>query len=82
MGLERRLTKDDFLPSSGVWIQWWTSETITRGNDRLAFYLALYASMGLVAVLAFVSASSYFMLKIVPRSARKFHSTLLETVFR
>ncbi|KAF4995723.1 hypothetical protein FGRMN_4930 [Fusarium graminum] len=63
-----------------VWIQWWTSETITRGNERLAFYLAIYASMGLVAMLAFLCASSYFMLKIVPRSARKFHSTLLETV--
>ncbi|KAG8355299.1 Multidrug resistance-associated protein 1 [Fusarium venenatum] len=63
-----------------VWIQWWTSETITRGNERLAFYLAIYASMGLAAVLAFLCASSYFMLKIVPRSARKFHSTLLETV--
>ncbi|RFN51788.1 ABC transporter, transmembrane domain, type 1 [Fusarium flagelliforme] len=63
-----------------VWIQWWTSETIKRGNERLAFYLAIYASMGLVAVLAFLCASSYFMMKIVPRSARKFHSTLLETV--
>ncbi|KAM0237425.1 hypothetical protein ACHAP5_009017 [Fusarium lateritium] len=63
-----------------VWIQSWTSETITRGNQRLAFYLAIYASMGLVAVLAFLCASSYFMLKIVPRSARKFHSALLETV--
>lgn len=65
-----------------MWIQWWTSETIARGNERLAFYLAIYASMGLVAVLAFLCASSYFMMKIVPRSARKFHSTLLETVLK
>lgn len=67
---------------SDVWIQWWTSEAVARPNERLAFYLAIYASIGLVAVLAFLCASAYFMLKIVPRSARKFHSTLLETVLK
>ncbi|KAL3420510.1 hypothetical protein PVAG01_06955 [Phlyctema vagabunda] len=63
------------------WIKWWTEQNF-RGprNSRTAYYVSLYAVWGILAIVMFICAVWHFMINIVPKSAQKFHTALLDTV--
>ncbi|RAK78057.1 putative ABC multidrug transporter [Aspergillus fijiensis CBS 313.89] len=67
---------------SQVWIKFWVEANARRANDRLGYYLGLYALWSVLAILLFLGACFQLMLVMVPKTAKGFHDRLLKTVLR
>ncbi|OJK01767.1 hypothetical protein ASPACDRAFT_25680 [Aspergillus aculeatus ATCC 16872] len=67
---------------SQVWIKFWVEANARKANDRLGYYLGLYALWSVLAILLFLGACFQLMLVMVPKTAKGFHDRLLKTVLR
>lgn len=39
---------------SDVWVQWWAADNESRPNERLGYWLGVYAGLGGVAIMCLV----------------------------
>ncbi|RAH82412.1 putative ABC transporter [Aspergillus japonicus CBS 114.51] len=67
---------------SQIWIKFWVEANARKANDRLGYYLGLYALWSVLAILLFLGACLQLMLFMVPKTAKEFHDLLLKTVLR
>nr|QIW91876.1 TRT [Phialomyces arenicola] len=65
---------------SQIWIKFWTEANARKANDRLGYYLSLYALWSVMAITIFLGACLHLMLNLVPKAAKEFHGALLKTV--
>ncbi|GJN69161.1 hypothetical protein PLICBS_003208 [Purpureocillium lilacinum] len=65
-----------------IWVQWWTNANAEYPNDRLGYYLGVFAGLGLLTVIGCTLADSIFNLVVLPKTSRKFHELLLNTTMR
>ncbi|RDW80787.1 p-loop containing nucleoside triphosphate hydrolase-12 [Coleophoma crateriformis] len=65
-----------------IWIQFWTEANAKKANYRLEYYLLLYALWSVMAIVMFLGACWWLMIRMMPRTAIKFHGVLLSTVLR
>nr|WOZ30809.1 McfL [Coleophoma empetri] len=65
-----------------IWIQFWTEANAKEANYRLEYYLLLYALWSVMAIVMFLGACWWLMIRMVPQTAIKFHRALLSTVLR
>ncbi|KAK4224363.1 hypothetical protein QBC38DRAFT_18446 [Podospora fimiseda] len=63
-----------------VWVQWWAAENEVRPNDRLGYWIGIYAMFGGTAILCLIISCWSMIITMVPRSGEKFHFSLLKTV--
>ncbi|KAK3322938.1 P-loop containing nucleoside triphosphate hydrolase protein [Apodospora peruviana] len=63
-----------------VWVQWWAADNQTRPNDRLGYWLGVYAALGATAIVCLFLSCWQMIITMVPRSGEKFHFALLKTV--
>ncbi|KAF3763943.1 putative ATP-binding cassette transporter [Cryphonectria parasitica EP155] len=65
-----------------IWIALWAQANVNHDGLSSATYYGIYVLMGGLALLFLVSGGSYFLLKMVPQSARILHQALLVTTLR
>ncbi|RDL32356.1 p-loop containing nucleoside triphosphate hydrolase [Venustampulla echinocandica] len=65
-----------------IWIQFWTEANAKEANHRLGYYLSLYALWSVMAIVIFLGACSWLMIRMVPQAAIKFHRVLLNSALR
>ncbi|KAL4789180.1 putative ABC transporter [Aspergillus venezuelensis] len=70
------------LTFSQIWLKLWTEANARNPNDRLGYYLSLYAVWCVLAITFFLGACLHLMLRMVPKAAKSFHESLLKTVMR
>ncbi|KAK4133595.1 P-loop containing nucleoside triphosphate hydrolase protein [Trichocladium antarcticum] len=63
-----------------VWVQWWAADNERRPNDRLGYWLGIYAMLGGVAIVCLFISCWQMIITMVPLSGEKFHLALLNTV--
>ena len=81
-----------------IWVKWWAAANISAPNERLGYYLGIYALLGILAMiflviscwLVFLHPRSLthadhrrqLIITMVPRSGENFHWKLLQTVLK
>ncbi|KAH8672363.1 P-loop containing nucleoside triphosphate hydrolase protein [Ilyonectria robusta] len=65
-----------------LWVQWWTNANEKHPSDRLGYWLGVYGGLALITVLSCALADSIFNMRVLPRTARRFHELLLNTTMR
>ncbi|KAK4238509.1 hypothetical protein C8A03DRAFT_43740 [Achaetomium macrosporum] len=68
------------LSFPSVWVQWWAADNESRPNDRLGYWLGIYAMLGGVAIVCLFISCWQMIVTMVPLSGEKFHFALLKTV--
>ncbi|KAJ9213389.1 hypothetical protein DTO166G4_5015 [Paecilomyces variotii] len=63
-----------------IWVKWWAISNIEEPGKHLAYYLGIYAMLGVLALGSLVIACWQIIITMVPRSGEHFHWTLLNTV--
>ncbi|KAK4170055.1 hypothetical protein QBC43DRAFT_329617 [Cladorrhinum sp. PSN259] len=63
-----------------VWVQWWAADNEVRPNDRLGYWIGIYAMFGGAAIICLFISCWSMIITMVPRSGEKFHFALLKTV--
>ncbi|KAF2500059.1 hypothetical protein BU16DRAFT_578086 [Lophium mytilinum] len=63
-----------------LWVKWWAKYNTEHPNERITYYLSIYAFLGVLAISSLVLACSILIMKMVPESGRKLHQRLLDTV--
>ncbi|KAL4865755.1 hypothetical protein BDV12DRAFT_174033 [Aspergillus spectabilis] len=71
-----------FMTFSQIWLKFWTEANARNPHDHLGYYLSLFAVWSVLAITFFLGACLHLMLKMVPKSAKDFHGSLLKTVMR
>ena len=65
-----------------IWLRWWTEANDRPGDVNDGMYYGIYAML-LMLVVVFVGLDCWFMfVKIIPKSAKKLHWTLLNTTLQ
>ncbi|EJP64343.1 ABC transporter [Beauveria bassiana ARSEF 2860] len=62
-----------------IWLQWWANANESHPNERIGYWLGVYATIAATAFLGSVASDSVFQLKIVPKMMVEFHRRLLTT---
>ncbi|KAM3551242.1 hypothetical protein MY1884_007815 [Beauveria asiatica] len=62
-----------------IWLQWWANANESHPNERIRYWLGVYATIAATAFLGSVASDSVFQLKIVPKMMVEFHRRLLTT---
>ncbi|KAM3435751.1 hypothetical protein NHJ13734_005395 [Beauveria thailandica] len=62
-----------------IWLQWWANANESHPNERIRYWLGVYATIAATAFLGSVVFDSVFQLKIVPKMMVEFHRRLLTT---
>ncbi|KAM3447999.1 hypothetical protein MY3296_008205 [Beauveria thailandica] len=62
-----------------IWLQWWANANESHPNERIRYWLGVYATIAATAFLGSVVSDSVFQLKIVPKMMVEFHRRLLTT---
>lgn len=59
------LQSTDFciLTNIAIWVQWWTNSNIGHPNERLGYWLGVFAALGVLAVISCVVADRYEVCK-------------------
>ncbi|KAL4768688.1 putative ABC transporter [Aspergillus nidulans var. acristatus] len=70
------------LTLSQIWLKFWTEANARNPHDRLGYYLSLFAVWSVLAITFFLGACLHLMLIMVPKAAKIFHGSLLQTVMR
>ncbi|KAJ8611714.1 hypothetical protein MRB53_037825 [Persea americana] len=65
-----------------VWLQWWTNANDDYGTQRVGYWLGVYAALGGLALIMTFASSWVLLMIMVPTTARRFHSYLLQTTMR
>ncbi|ORY11757.1 hypothetical protein BCR34DRAFT_455438, partial [Clohesyomyces aquaticus] len=63
-----------------LWVKWWASFNAKYPNERLGYYLGIYAMFGAVAFVFLIISCWQLIITMVPRSGVNFHWKLLNTV--
>ncbi|KAF2267153.1 hypothetical protein CC78DRAFT_566318 [Lojkania enalia] len=63
-----------------LWVKWWASYNAEYPNQRLGYYLGIYAMLGGLALVFLIISCWQLIITMVPRSGVNFHWKLLTTV--
>lgn len=63
-----------------IWLNWWAAANADKPNQRLGYYLGIYAMLGVLALLFLVVSCWQMIVTMVPLSGNTFHRNLLKTV--
>ena len=63
-----------------IWVNWWAAYNADNPNQRLGYWLGIYAMLGVLALVFLVVSCWQMIVTMVPLSGNKFHWSLLKTV--
>lgn len=63
-----------------VWLNWWAAANAKDPNQRLGYYLGIYAMLGVLALTFLIVSCWQMIVTMVPLSGNNFHRSLLNTV--
>ncbi|KFA71226.1 hypothetical protein S40288_03837 [Stachybotrys chartarum IBT 40288] len=63
-----------------IWVNWWAAANAESPNQRLGYYLGIYAMLGGLALVFLVASCWQMIVTMVPLSGKNFHWSLLRTV--
>ncbi|KAH8881037.1 P-loop containing nucleoside triphosphate hydrolase protein [Thozetella sp. PMI_491] len=63
-----------------IWVEWWAADNEAHPNDRLGYWLGVYAALGGLAIICLFVSCWQMIITMVPRSGENFHLVLLKTV--
>lgn len=78
------LSYSSYLPYghyADIWIQWW-SDASEAGDDRLGYWLGIYAGLGVLALVVLSAWVYHQQFNIISRSGKRLHSELATTVLK
>ncbi|KAG5953563.1 hypothetical protein E4U53_004782 [Claviceps sorghi] len=67
------------LSFPSIWLQWWTNFNTEHPNENIAYWISVYFSLALLAVVGCMASDWAFRMLVVPKTSRKFHQLLLDT---
>ncbi|KAI3103888.1 hypothetical protein CBS147331_7492 [Penicillium roqueforti] len=65
-----------------IWLEWWTASNVDHPNNRLGYWIGVYAVFGFLAVFSLITASWLMLCNMVKNSAKSLHLELVQTVER
>ncbi|CAI7566126.1 unnamed protein product [Penicillium crustosum] len=65
-----------------IWLEWWTASNVDHPNNRLGYWIGVYAVFGFLAVFSLIAASWLMLCNMVKDSAESLHLELVQTVER
>ncbi|KAF7712524.1 ABC multidrug transporter [Penicillium ucsense] len=65
-----------------IWLEWWTASNVDHPNNRLGYWIGLYALFGALAILSLILACWLMICNMVKDSAESLHFTLVHTIER
>lgn len=66
--------------SLDLWMKFWTAAVAKHGNSVNTKYLAVFATLGVVALLCVLGVCFHVFVRMAPTSASRLHSRLLQTI--
>ncbi|KAI1175807.1 canalicular multispecific organic anion transporter 1 [Nemania sp. FL0916] len=66
---------------SDVWVKWWANASAT-GDNRLGYWLGVYAALGVLALVVLSAWSYHQQFKVISRSGKRLHGQLANTVLK
>ena len=63
-----------------VWLGWWATANAQHPNQRLGYYLGIYAMLGVMGLVSLIISCWQIIITMVPQSGQNFHHRLLKTV--
>ena len=63
-----------------IWLGWWSEYNDEHPNQRLGYYLGIYALLGVGGLIALIVGCWQLIVTMVPQAGAKFHQRLLRTV--
>ena len=63
-----------------IWLAWWAYANVERPNERLGYWLGIYALLGVLGLASLVVSCWKLIITMVPQSGGNFHLGLLRTV--
>lgn len=63
-----------------LWVKWWASFNAKYPNEKLGYYLGIYAMLGILAIIFLIISCWQLIITMVPLSGVAFHKKLLDTV--
>ncbi|KAF3491610.1 Cyclic peptide transporter [Arthroderma uncinatum] len=63
-----------------IWLQWWTDANVNHPNERLGYWIGVYAGLSGLCLVLLGLCDWIFNMVIEPKTAKRFHSILLSTV--
>lgn len=63
-----------------VWLGWWATANADHPNQKLGYYLGIYALLGVGGLACLVVGCWELLVTMVPQAGEKFHRRLLDTV--
>lgn len=63
-----------------IWLGWWADANGQRPNQKLGYYLGIYAMLGVMGLVSLLISCWQIIITMVPQSGGNFHHRLLKTV--
>lgn len=63
-----------------IWLGWWSTANTNHPNQRLGYYLGIYALLGVGGLVSLVIGCWSLLVTMVPQAGKEFHRRLLDTV--
>ena len=63
-----------------IWLGWWADANAQRPNQKLGYYLGIYAMLGVIGLISLIISCWQIIITMVPQSGGSFHYRLLKTV--
>ena len=63
-----------------IWLGWWATANLAAPNQRLGYYLGIYAMLGILGLASLVISCWQIIITMVPKSGANFHHRLLKAV--
>lgn len=63
-----------------IWLGWWANANAQRPNQKLGYYLSIYAMLGVMGLVSLTISCWQIIITMVPQSGGNFHHRLLKTV--
>lgn len=63
-----------------IWLGWWAAANAREPNERLGYWLGIYALLGVAGLLSLIVSCWQIIITMVPQSGESFHWRLLHTV--
>ena len=63
-----------------IWLGWWADANAERPNQKLGYYLGIYAILGVMGLVSLIISCWQIIITMVPLSGQNFHHRLLKTV--
>lgn len=63
-----------------IWLGWWADANAQRPNQKLGYYLGIYAMLGVMGLISLIISCWQIIITMVPQSGGNFHHRLLKTV--